>query len=146
MTHDMIHKTFDKWRSHLNDMWNVAGILTGNMYADSLPYITSHYGYFMSSWHLVMALSGQKANMTEMSISFEPKVDHPSYVLPVILPGVWGYLQTDLVEFAGVTRTYHTLALTFGSVELKTVAVGNCSNATVTPFVVSVDKPLQWYC
>ena len=27
--------------------------------AEGMPYISSHYGYYMSSWHLLFALSGQ---------------------------------------------------------------------------------------
>ena len=45
---------FDHWRTGLNEIWNVAGILSSGNYTDpSVPYITSHYGYFMSSWHVL---------------------------------------------------------------------------------------------
>ena len=45
---------FDYWRTGLNEIWNVAGILSSGDYTDpSVPYITSHYGYYMSSWHVL---------------------------------------------------------------------------------------------
>ena len=90
---EVIGKPFEQWYSVLHDQWKVAGILGGITYgADGLPFITSHYGYFMSSWHIVMALSGQIANMTEKSLTFAPRLD-PPYSLPVFLPAVWGHLQ-----------------------------------------------------
>ena len=88
-------KTLDDVRSNINDQWNVAGINGGLGYgAEGLPYFTSHYGYFMSSWHLVMALSGQNANMTAKTLTFKPKLNLP-YALPVILPGAWGQVEAS---------------------------------------------------
>ena len=46
-------KVLDIWRDTLHDTWNVAGIMGGIGYeAGGLPYFTSHYGYYMSSWHI----------------------------------------------------------------------------------------------
>jgi len=37
----------NRWRSEINDLWNIAGIMGGIGYrADGLPWITSHYGFF----------------------------------------------------------------------------------------------------
>jgi len=87
----------DRWRSEINDLWNIAGIMGGIGYrADGLPWITSHYGFFMSCWHLVFALSGQQANLVEGVLGFQPKMSAP-YVLPFMLPRILGSLEQQVV-------------------------------------------------
>ena len=142
-------KALKQWRSVLHDQWNVAGILGGLGYgADGLPYITSHYGYFMSSWHMVMALSGQKANVSEKSLTFDPKLDpekDPSFVLPVLLPGVWGYLQNSHNRTAtGLTVSY-SLVLHFGSLDLSRLAVADCAHPDASINIVT-HEPTSWSC
>ena len=45
---------FDHWRTGLNEIWNVAGLLASGNYTDpNVPWDTSHYGYYMSSWHVL---------------------------------------------------------------------------------------------
>ena len=45
---------YDHWRTGLNEIWNVAGILSSGNYTDrGAPWATSHYGYYMSSWHII---------------------------------------------------------------------------------------------
>ena len=124
-------KAIDYWRSVVHDQWNVVGIIGGLGYgADGMPYITSHFGYFMSSWHMVMALSGQKANVTEKSLTFNPRFDphkDPPFVLPVLLPGVWGYLQNNPYRTATDLTVSYTLVLHFGSLDLTHLAVADCA-------------------
>lgn len=97
-------KALGNWRSRLNDLWNVAGVAG----ADGNPYITSHYGYAMTSWHVPMALSGQTAVLAGAAtgngrrrggaggatLDFAPVLDPAAggkFRLPVILVGVsWG--------------------------------------------------------
>lgn len=90
-------KSLDRWRSVLNDQWNVAGIMGGLGYgADGQPYITSHYGYFMSSWHIIFALSGQQADLASSNsyLRFNPTLNAP-YTLPVLLSGSIGTIRND---------------------------------------------------
>ncbi|CAD5124032.1 DgyrCDS12336 [Dimorphilus gyrociliatus] len=90
-------KSLDRWRSVLNDQWNVAGIMGGLGYgAEGQPYITSHYGYFMSSWHLIFALSRQQTDLTPSKsfLRFDPSVNSP-YTLPFLLPGSIGTVSRD---------------------------------------------------
>ena len=64
----VVKESFDHWRTKLNEIWNVAGILSSGEYTKiptvsattddtEIPYITSHYGYFMSSWHIILGKS-----------------------------------------------------------------------------------------
>ena len=123
-------KAIEHWRSVVHDQWNVAGVMGGLGYgADGLPYVTSHYGYFMSSWHMVMALSGQKANVSEKSLTFDPKFDwqkDPPFSLPVVLPGVWGYLQNTQYRTATDLKVSYSLVLHFGSLKLDHLSVADC--------------------
>ena len=51
--------------------------------------ITSHYGYHMTMWHLVKALSGQQLDLGTTgnhSLSFAPAMACP-YSLPVLMVG-----------------------------------------------------------
>ena len=144
-------KTMDNVRSNINDQWNVPGILGGIGYElDGLPYFTSHYGFYMSAWHMVMALSGQKANMTAKSLVFEPKVGLP-YVLPVILPGAWGQLEamTDTPTHENKhTKTTYTVSLNFGSLNLEHLQVGKCrySHEGTHAVKLSSEKSAVWSC
>ena len=144
-------KAIEHWRSVVHDQWNVVGIMGGLNYGvDGLPYITGHYGYFMSSWHMVMALSGQKANMTEKSLTFNPAFDPQKdipFVLPVLLPGVWGYLQSSQHQTAtgSEVAVYYSLALHFGSLQLSHLSVADCVHPNKT-INIGIDQLASWNC
>ena len=73
------------WSQRINDQWNTAGIKD----TDGYPTVTSHYGFHMVSWHIVLAMSGQLADLslpTNRSLSFEPRLPAP-FSLPLMLPG-----------------------------------------------------------
>lgn len=121
-------KSLGLWRSQLNDLWNVAGVAGGiDLPQFGLPWITSHYGYAMSSWHILFALSGQNATLP--SLTFAPRMEAP-YSLPVLLPGVVGSVADD-----GAGQL--TLSLTVGSLSLTHLAVGSAvypaPKVSVTP-------------
>ena len=86
----------------VNDLWNIAGI----KFNDGNPSITSHYGYHMTSWHVLLALTGQDADFsdaTNASLTFETpgfpgKTCGFSY--PVILPGAVGTISCAQAQFA----------------------------------------------
>ena len=134
-------KAYGHWSSVFHDQWNVPGVVGGIGYgANGESYITSHYGFYMSSWHLVMGLSGQLANVTEKSLTFAPRLD-PPYSLPVILPAVWGYLQAD-IDNASVL---YTVGLEFGSLELSYLAVLGCKYPT-SPTTLKPSGSITWHC
>ena len=86
-----VKKSIGGWREGVNDLWNVAGIAEQ---ANGLPTITSHYGYWMTMWHVVFAASKQDIDMVEGVIAFEPVVE-PPYKLPVLLAGTLGVLSSN---------------------------------------------------
>ena len=136
-------KAYELWSSVFHDDWNVPGILGGIGYGVSgQSFITSHYGFYMSSWHIVMGLSGQCANVTEKSLTFAPRLD-PPYSLPVILPAVWGYLQADINH--GDASVSYTVGLEFGSLELSYLAVLECKYPT-SSITVKSSGSVTWSC
>ena len=138
-------KTIERYRSVIHDVWNVAGVTGGLGYdANGMPFTTSHYGYFMSSWHMVMALSGQKANVSEKSLTFSPKID-PPFILPVVLPGVWGYLQNNQYRTATEVKVSYSLVLNFGSLDLSSLSVADCAHPD-TVIGIETSKLTSWNC
>ncbi|KAK6180933.1 hypothetical protein SNE40_008897 [Patella caerulea] len=133
-------KSLDRYRTVLNDLWNVAGVSGGLGYgADGQPYITSHYGYYMSSWHILLALSGQQADLPKGTLTFNPKNENP-FNYPVLLPGVLGTI-TSKPSLDGFTITY-TLSLLFGELKLQQLGVRD-SYYPGTVFV-KADQHVQW--
>lgn len=48
----MPQKALGLWRDNLNDLWNICGLSQNGQ-----SWITSHYGFAMTAWHLPFALS-----------------------------------------------------------------------------------------
>ncbi|XP_023931770.1 uncharacterized protein LOC106167159 [Lingula anatina] len=112
--------TLDRWRSIENDQWNAAGITGGVGYGlEGQSFMTSHYGYYMSSWYMIFALTGQWASIPDGILKFNPKVA-PPYRYPVLLPGVVGSLEAENL-LAG--KIQYSLELHFGQLELNTLSV-----------------------
>ena len=134
-------KSLDIWRSNLNDQWNVAGILGGLGYeAEGQPYITSHYGYYMSSWHILFALSGQQADIPKGRLTFNPKVRKGSeFEFPVLLPGVHGKINGKLVQ----GNLTYSLDLQHGTLHLRQLAVYNSFHPDVF-IAITPSKGVTW--
>lgn len=77
----MVKESFDHWRTKLNEIWNVAGILSSGEYTKvsnvspttddtELPFITSHYGYYMSSWHIILGIVLVLMKATRVCINY----------------------------------------------------------------------------
>jgi len=77
----------------MNDQWNIAG----GKFSDGYPSITSHYGYHMTVWHVLLALNGQDADLSDLEVngtatlSFNPKIacSATGFEMPFLLPGVF---------------------------------------------------------
>ena len=88
---NVANKTLDWWREVVNDLWNIPAAAGGIGYGlEGQPYISSHYGYFMSSWHIIFALSGQKADLPGGTLVFDSPDPSETWSYPVLLPGVVG--------------------------------------------------------
>ena len=85
----VLGKTLQWWREGIKDMWNVVAVAGGVGNAGQppgSPQANSHYGYHMTMWHTVGALSGQHYDAPAGNLSFSPRLVAP-YTLPVLLPG-----------------------------------------------------------
>lgn len=131
----------------------MAGILGGVDYgADGLPFITSHYGYYMSSWHILLALSGQHVDVNTKIVTFDPKLKAP-FKLPVLLPTVWGFIQGDVAPL-NMSRpeelhVFYTLGVHFGEFEVSDLSVRDCKYGTTggdTTLRLSVNVAAKWHC
>ena len=92
-------------------MWNICGLSQ-----DGQPWITSHYGFAMTAWHLPYALSGQRADLPHGLLTFAPKVDtDETWALPWYLPGVLGTLN-------GTTDGQLTFAVHVGELSQRRLA------------------------
>ena len=125
-----------KWRSTLNDAWNVAGISSGDDWPQGqrgLPFVTSHYGFLLVDYYLVPGLSGQQHHLGKGAasfLSFEPPFAPACpFKYPVLLPGTTGAVSCDA---AGT----FTLALAFGSLSLP--AGGLSVQGRTCPHAVSL--------
>ncbi|KAK6191696.1 hypothetical protein SNE40_003314 [Patella caerulea] len=132
-------KSLDRYRTVINDLWNVAGVSGGIGYGiGGQPLMLSHYGYYMSSWHILLALSGQEADLPSGILTFEPKIPAP-FNYPVMLPGVLGTISSSVSD---TNITSYTLTLMFGQLKLKHLGVGK----TFFPGNVSVkaEESILW--
>jgi non-lysosomal glucosylceramidase len=129
-----------RWReAPLNDLWNVAGVVGGLGYgAEGMPYITSHYGYYMSAWHLVFALSGQSFDAPSGSLAFAPKLS-PPFSLPVLTP-------KTVASIAATADGRFTLRVRAGKpLRLSAVRVGEvAAPAGVVPAVLGPGESITW--
>ncbi|CAE7410315.1 unnamed protein product [Symbiodinium natans] len=94
-TMDQPRRSLGVWRDVERDLWRPAGVSA----ADGRGYLTSHYGYHMTSWHMINAYTGARADFSRGAnsfIAFDADVD--SFVdkdkgWPVLFSGVVAVLR-----------------------------------------------------
>jgi non-lysosomal glucosylceramidase len=140
--------TGTSYSDRINDQWNIAGIKMN----DGYPSITSHYGYHMTSWHLVFALSRQQADLSNPSnggsLTFDPlsfsfpcvKPGDKGYTLPFLLPNIVGTVSCT-VTAAGAPQ--YAVDLTVGEVELAKLSVSGHSYPSA-PVKLVVGAGVVW--
>jgi non-lysosomal glucosylceramidase len=131
----------DKWRSILNDEWNVAGIATTNSSSwppingvshVNQPLVTSHYGFLLVDYYLVPLLSGQQAALHQGTLSFNPPFSQKCpFAYPLSLAGTVGRVSCD-------STGVYNVSIAFGTLELP--AGGLSVNGKAYPQVVSLGK------
>eukprot|EP01116_Phalansterium_solitarium_P010681 TRINITY_DN2576_c0_g2_i1.p1 TRINITY_DN2576_c0_g2~~TRINITY_DN2576_c0_g2_i1.p1 ORF type:complete len:1038 (+),score=373.87 TRINITY_DN2576_c0_g2_i1:144-3257(+) len=130
----------ENYRSRLNSMWDLTGIsTTGDWGSDALngqPFCTSHYGFMLTDYYLIYALSGQQTNLPNGTLSFAPLYPCPMN-LPALLMGVEGTISCDA---AGK----HTLAIAFGTLALPAGGLSVDSKAYPNPVVLSAGQSVSW--
>ena len=140
--------TGTSYSQRMNDQWNVAGIKTN----DGFPSITSHYGYHMTAWHTLFAVTGQVVDLSgaTKSISFDPLFTTcvgggSGYAFPVLLPGVVGTVKCRATSvMGGASKVSYTLLLSKGVLEgVSTLEVSGV-RYPVTPVDIAEGVPLTW--
>jgi len=120
------------YRDRLRMMWDLTGLSTtedwGSDDSNGQPFCTSHYGFMLTDYYLIYALSGQQTNIPAGKLTFAP-LYAPPYTLPWAFMGTEGSLA---VSSAGV----RTLTVAFGSLVLP--AGGLIVSGTPYPNAVSL--------
>ena len=139
---DPTMRVAENYRSRLNDLWDLHGLTTGENAGDTenvagQPFITSHYGFFLTSYFLLSALSGQQTDLGSGRLSFDPLYACP-FEEPLLLAGRTGTVSCD--EAGG----RFTVALAFGELELP--AGGLSVNGRAFPGAVSLaaGESVRW--
>ena len=106
----------ENYRTRLMSLWDLTGLSTTNDWgsdaANGQPFCTSHYGFMLTDYYLMYALSGQQTNLPAGTLTFAPVYACP-FNLPFGLVGGEGTLSCDAVGT-------HTLSLAFGTLTLPT--------------------------
>lgn len=126
-------KSLDHYRTTLKDQWNIHGLTSSEQYGlDGLPWATSHYSFHLMLWHLPLALSGQRYNAPNASLSFQPKFDAP-YWLSFYTPLALGSIQAHFV--GNKTEILYKFTVTSGMMRKNwiTFSILWCYNSPVAP-------------
>ena len=116
-------------------MAGISGVLGYG--AEGQPYITSHYGYFMSCWHLVFALSGQHANLPQGTLTFNPPTKTQNWSYPILLPGVLGVVSQNGNTYA--------VEIKFGEVTIaKELSVNGVDSGAHYPLTLVPGAVVSW--
>ena len=110
-------KSLGLWRSGINDLWNICGLSQNGQ-----SWITSHYGFAITAWHLPFAISGQAADLPRGSLTFAPKLTEAAWTLPFYLPGVLGTVSK-------VAGGEYSLRVAVGELKLTHLAVDGHAHA-----------------
>ena len=95
----------------------------------------------MTSWHIVLALSGPGvAGLCTQAA--------PPFVLPVMLPGVWGYVEWEEFSPKHPIGGYvqYTVGLNFGSITLQSLSIGGCGLPINSSLSLRADEVVRWDC
>eukprot|EP01064_Diplonema_japonicum_P033222 TRINITY_DN64_c1_g1_i1.p1 TRINITY_DN64_c1_g1~~TRINITY_DN64_c1_g1_i1.p1 ORF type:complete len:987 (+),score=326.97 TRINITY_DN64_c1_g1_i1:66-3026(+) len=119
-------RPYKRLTEDINDVWNACGIMRGNY--TTFPgsnFDTAHYGYYMTIWHLMLAMSDQIIDVHAGTFAFSPVTSGPApaqqqpFSLPVMLPSVLGFVNGSKLQ----DGSYHVgFCLTAGTVNAKTVS------------------------
>jgi len=130
-------KALGWWRTGLNDMWNINGIIGGVGYGiDGQPYCTSHYGFHMVLYHIPFAISGQYYNAVNQTLQFNPATPSP-YQLPWFVPTSGGYITSS-------STGHYSLTVLYGSVQLSSLSIDDIAYPFGKSMTVSDGETLSW--
>ena len=111
---DPARRQIENWRTRLHTLWNLAGLTSdsGDSNEDlrALPFCTAHYGYALTAYWLLPALSGQVIDLPKGTLTFNLAVPCPAR-LPAVTAGLEGTISCDI-------REQFTFELVFGTLQL----------------------------
>ena len=139
-TLDPAFRQLDNWRTRLRSLWNLAG-LTSNSHSSGgnnnnsnteedlagLAYCTAHYGFALTSYWLLPALSSQKINLPQGTLSFNTPAFSCPFKLPVLSAALTGTLSCDDTGLFTLKVVFGTLNLPNGGLS----AMGKVFNGVV---------------
>jgi non-lysosomal glucosylceramidase len=144
---DGVRRSTDNFRLRLKDIWNLVGITTSNDWAppsnstdtfiNGMPYVTSHYGFLLPNYYIILALSGQQTNIPNGTLSFNPRIPAP-LSLPFVMANTLGTFSVD------ATGTNHTLTLSFGSLYLPANGLSISGSNYPNPVSLSEGQSISW--
>ena len=122
----------ENYRTRLASMWDLTGLSTTSDWGDDSvngqPFCTSHYGFMLTDYYILYALSGQALDVPAGTLSFAPV-----YACPMSVPfGALGREGSLSCDASGK----FTFALAFGDLALP--AGGLSANGRVYPNAVSL--------
>ena len=138
---DPTMRVAENYRSRLMDLWDLHGLTTGENEGDpenvvGQPFITSHYGFFLTSLFLLGALSGQQTDLGSGRLAFAPLFACP-FEVPLLLAGRTGTVACD----AGGT---FTVALAFGELQLPAGGLSVNGEVYAGAVVLAAGESVSW--
>ena len=103
-------RELENYRTRLASMWDLTGLSTTDDWgpdANGQPFCTSHYGFMLTDYYILYAMSGQQLSIPAGTLTFAPLVPCP-FSLPWAARGREGTLS------CAPSGTY-TLSLAFGA-------------------------------
>jgi hypothetical protein len=119
------------YRDGLRDVWNIVGITApGDWPGDmaGMPYVTSHYGFVMTDYYLLPALSGQHTDLPRGLLTFAPLYTCP-FEVSVLLARVTGTLRCANSKYT-LTVHFGELTLPAGGLAVNGRAYGSAVHLT----------------
>ena len=128
------------YRDRLRSMWDLTGLSTtadwGSDDANGQPFCTSHYGFMLTDFYIVYALSGQQTNIPKGTLTFAPLYSAP-YALPWAFMGSEGTLSADA---SGKV----TFSVAFGSVSLPAGGLAVAGRAYAGAVALGAGQSVTW--
>jgi len=139
---DPARRQLENWRSRLRSLWNLAGLTSATNAHDAelsaLPYCTAHYGFALTAYWLLPALSGQLTDLPSGKLSFEAaEALQCPWSLPALAAGFGGRISCS--QGGGFT-----LQLAWGTLQLPAGGLSAGGRAFVGAVDMGPGDSISW--